>query len=336
MMRIYFFVLSVTISLSLSSQTIKDSIQWISIEEAAEKFEENQKPVMFYFYLNDCDSCREQEKTTFSNPEVANYINILFYPVKIDAESKDSLKFFDGNYYHNTGKYGKVHDLAFKLIGTKDTFPSLVLFSRRAAGRAFNGYKDRDEIFRVLIYYAEDIDLHTEFDDWYKYHKKGYPPGQQQIITRLNVKWEKSDEVNELMKTEPRKTILNFYNYNKISCTLMRIQTFNQKQIADYLNKNYYLVNIDVFTQDTIEIKGITYINENKPYKYHQLPIAALERKMAFPVFIILDEDGNVLQKYQQYMIPEKFEAVIKYYGEDAYKTQTFKAFTKTFESNIK
>ncbi|MCD4792279.1 MAG: DUF255 domain-containing protein [Bacteroidales bacterium] len=335
-MRIFFFVFFVSLSISLSAQAIKDSIQWISIEEAGEKFEEYQKPVLFYLYTEKCDSCRKQEETTFSNPEVANYINILFYPVKINAESRDSLKFFDGNYYKNTGKYGRIHDLAFKLTGSKDTFPSLVIFNKRAAGRTFYGYTDRDEIFRILIYYAEDIDLHTEFEDWYKYHKKGYPPGQKQIITRLNVKWKNLDEVNELMKTEPRKMIINFYNYNKISCTLMRIQTFNQKQIADYLNENYYLVNVDVFTQDTINIKGTTYINENKSFKYHQLPIAALEGKMVFPAFIILDEDGNVLQKYHQYMIPEEFEAVIKYYGEDAFKTQTFKAFKKIFESNIK
>lgn len=335
-MRKLFFVLLMIVSINLSAQTVKDSIHWISIEEAAKKFKEIQKPVFFYFYLNDSDSCREQESTTFSNPEVANYINILFYPVKVNAETKDSLKFFDGNYYKNTGEYGKIHDLAFKLIGTTDSFPSFVLFSRRAAGRAFTGFKDRDEIFRILIYYAENIDLNTEFEDWYRYHKKGYPPGQKQIITRLNVRWKDIDEANELMKTEPKKKILNFYNYNKISSNLMRTQTFNQKQIADYLNEKYYLVNIDVFTQDTIKIKGITYINENKSYKYHQLPIAALEGKMVFPAFIILDEDGNVLQKFQQYMIPEEFEKIMYFYGENAYKKETFKLFTKNFESKLK
>ena len=224
-----------------------------------------------------------QENTTFSNPEVANYLNILFYNVKINAETKDSIRFFDGTWVKNTGQYGKVHDFVFQMTGMTDSFPSLVLFSRRAAGRAFPGYKDRDEIFRILIYYSEDVDLATSFENWHKYHTLGYPPGQSQIMTRLKVKWKTLDEALELNKTAPRKILLNFYNYNKISCTLLRTQTFNQQQIADYLNQKYYAVNVDAFTQDTLTIKGITYINENQSYKYHQLPIAGIRRENAVP-----------------------------------------------------
>jgi thioredoxin-related protein len=326
---IFFFML---ISLTAYSQTNVDSVNWTDIEDVGIQFAENQKPILFFLYKDSCDSCSYMEQTTFSNPEVSNYINVLFYPVKFNVETNDSLKFFDGNYYHNSGKYGKIHDLAYKL-GVTDTFPSLVVFSRRAEGRVFSGYKDRDEIFRILIYYSEDIDLHTGFEDWYKYHKKGYPPGQQQIITRLNVKWKTMKEAEELMKTTPKKLLLNFYNYNRISCTLMRTQTYNQKDIADYINEHYYPINIDIFTQDTISIKGQIYINENKEYKYHQLPIAALGGQMKFPAFIILDEEGNVLRKYQQYMIPEEFEKVIRYFGDNAYKNKKYKEYLKSFES---
>jgi len=336
MKRCYPFLIFFFSSIFLNAQNLPDSVHWISIEKAGKQFLEKQKPVFFYFYKENCDSCRIQEETTFSNPEVANYINILFYPVKVNAETKDSLKFFDGNYYKNTGKYGKIHDLAFKLIGRTDSFPSFVLFSRRASGRAFTGYKDRDEIFRILIWYAEDIDKYTEFDSWYKYHKKGYPPGQKQIITRLKIRWKTLDETLELNKKEPRKLLLNFYNYNKISCSLMRTQTFNQQQIANYLNEKYYPINIDVFSQDTLKIMGQTYINENKPYKYHQLPIAALEGKMIFPAFIILDENENVLIKVQEYMTPEKFEPLMKYYGDNFYKKESFNTFMKHFKSELK
>ncbi len=333
-MKTLFFLFFVLAQFQSSSQNTKDSIKWISLEEAGNKFLKVQKPIMIYFYKQDCDSCREQEKTTFSNPEVANYINILFYPVKINAETKDSLKFFDGKYYFNSEKTGKIHDLTYQLAGN-DTFPALVVFGRKAKGRTFKGFKNRDEIFRFLIYYAENIDATTSYEDWYKYHVKGYPPGQSQIMTRLKIKWKTLDEAQELNKTTPKKMLLNFYNYNKISCTLMRTQTYNQNEIAGYLNEKFYPVNIDVFTQDTLEIKGITYINENKSYKYHQLPIAALEGKMNFPAFIILDESGKVLAKYQEYMTPEKLEGIIHFYGEDTYKTEKFSTFISKFKSKL-
>lgn len=334
-MKVYIFLLFIFFEISSFSQTIKDSIKWISIEDAGQKFAKKQKPIMIYFYKQNCDSCRKQEKTTFSNPEVANYINILFYPVKVDAETKDSLKFFDGKYYYNSGKNGQIHDLANQLAGN-DTFPALVVFGRQAKGRAFNGFKNRDEIFRFLIYYAENIDVSTPYEDWYKYHVKGYPPGESQIMTRLKVKWKTLKEATELNKVKPKKTLLNFYNYNKVSCTLMRTQTYNQKDIASYLNEKFYPVNIDVFTQDTLEIMGVKYINENKSYKFHQLPIAALEGKMNFPAFIILDEKGKVLAKYQEYMTPETIEKVLHFYGDNVYKKEDFSSFMKKFESKLK
>ena len=334
MQKLIFFIL-IFFSITNFAQNVQDSVNWLTIDKAGELFAEKQKPVLFYFYQDKCDSCRLQEKKTFSNPEVTNYINVLFYAVKIDAETKDSIKFFDGKVYKNSEKNGKIHDLVYQLSGAKDTFPTIVIFSKRAVGKTYKGFKDRDEIFRILIYYAEDVDVATDFDSWYKYHKKGYPAGQKQIITRLNVKWKPLDEANVLNKTAPKKMLLNFYNYNRISCTLMRTQTYNYPKIAQYLNENFYPVNIDVFSQDTMEIKGVKYINENQSYKYHQLPIAALERKMFFPAFIILDEEGSVIGKFQQYMTPEKFEEVIKFYGEDAYKKETFKAFKKKFISTI-
>ena len=78
------------------------------------------------------------------------------------------------------------------------------------------------------------------------------------------------------------------------------------------------------------------YINENKDYKYHQLPIAAREGKMFFPAFLILDEKGTVIGKIQKYMTPEEFEAAMKYYGTNAYRKETFKAFKKKFTTTIK
>jgi thioredoxin-related protein len=334
-LKISFFLLFYATIFSAFSQIPEDSIKWISIEKAGELFTQTQRPIMIYLYKEGNSECEKMTKTTFCNSEVSNYINILFYPVKIEIETKDSLKFFDGKIHINSGKNGKIHDIATMFIGNNDSLPAIVLFDRRAKGGVFFGVKNRDEIFRHLIYYAEDMDLSLDFKDWYKIHEKGYPAGQEQIITRLIIKWKDLDEALELNKNYPKKMLINFYNYYKVSCTLIRTQSFNEPVIAKYLNDKYYPVNIDVFTQDTIKIFGQTYINENKPYKYHQLPIAALEGQMIFPSFLILDENGKVLQKIYQFMTPEKLEPIFKYYGDDAYKIMTFEQFVKDFKSEI-
>lgn len=318
------------------AQTKTDSVNWIITDTVSQRFAKVQKPVMFFIYSQNCDSCALMQSETFSNLEVSNYINVLFYPVKIDAYSKEPIKFLDGKQYTNTSGGQKKHEIVKMLVGENDSLPALVLFNKRGVGTAFFGFKNRDEIFRILIYYAEDMDLSVNFQEWHKYHTKGYPAGQEQIVTRLKIRWKELAEATELNKTQPRKTLLNFYNYYKISCTLMRTQTYNQVDVANYLNEKYYPVNIDVFTNDTLEIFNQKYINENQPYKYHQLPIAALEGNMIFPSFLILDEEGKVLIKIYKYMTPEMLEPLIKYFGENMHKKIPYDEYLKTFKSEIK
>jgi len=319
-----FFLLTQSV---LVAQTLTDSIKWIPLDSVAPRFARVQKPVMIYLYANKNDSCRVQERTTFSNPEVANYINILFYPVKFDVHSKETVKFFDENVYKNTS--GNIHNLAQMLTGGIDSLPAVVIFSRRAKGQPFFGYQTRDEIFRPLIFFSENIDQWVDYSDWKTLHTKAFPPGQQQVMTRLIIRWKTLAEANELNKTAPRKTLLSFYNYNYIAETVMRTQVYNEKSVAEYLNKMYYPVNIDVFTRDTLSVKGFDYINENQSHKFHQLPIAALEGKMIFPAFIILDENGNVLDRVQKFLTPKDLLVILKYYGDNAYKTIPWETYSK-------
>ncbi len=312
---------------SSTAQIVSDSIRWIPLDSIPPRFAKLQKPVMLYLYAEDCDSCYAQERTTFSNPEVANYINVLFYPAKINVRTTEDLSFFDGNTYKNPD--GKVHNLARMLTNGNDSLPALVLFSRRAKGMSLFGYQTRDDIFRPLIFYAEDIDQWTEYSEWKSLHTKAFPPGKQQVLTRLTIRWKSLKEAQELNVAEPRKTLLSFYNYNRISESVMRTQVFNERNVAEYLNKTYYPVNIDVFTQDTLTIKNISYINENQAYKYHQLPIAALEGKMIFPAFVILDENGNVLDKIQKFVTPTELLLIVKFYGDNLYKTTTWQDYLK-------
>ena len=338
MKTVFFISLLVILSVSfqIKAQSVTDSVKWMSIEAAGDNFLTEQRPIMFFFYKSTCDSCKYMQTTTFSNPEVSNYINILFYAVKIDINSQDTMKFFDGSLYANSGKNGGVHNLANMLGVSQDSLPALVVFSRKAKGRIYSGYKNRDEIFRILVYYNENIDENTEFEDWYSNHIKAFPPGKSQVMTRLLVKWKTLSEALEEQKIQKKKIILNLYNYNRVSCTMMRTVSFNHQTIADNLNKNFYPVNIDVFTQDTLEIFGQKYINENQSYKYHQLPIAALEGKMTFPVFIVLDEDMKVIGKLSGYFTPEKLEPILNYYSSNSYKTMTYDVFSKNFVSLIK
>jgi len=319
----------------LSAQNKKDSIKWISIDDTKRFFESNQKPILFYFYHEKEDSCRLMSDSVFALKEVFDYINILFYPVKFNVESKEKITFFDGTVYENTGKYGKIHDFVIRMLGENPTFPSFVCFNREAAGTVYSGFRDRNHLFPMLIYYTEDAYKSLDYETFEKYYFKTFPPGTKQIVSKVLVKWKTFEEAEKETKLIPKKILVSIYANWRVSSTMMSLTTFNNPKIAKYLNEKYYSVNLDAQSKDTINAVGVKYINEGLLHGFHQLPIAMLEGKMIFPAFFILDENLKVLEKIQLYMTPEQIEPILYYFGEDAFKSGSWQDYKANFKSKL-
>ncbi len=317
------------------SQTDTSKVNWMSFEEAKSLFEKRQKPVLVYFYDSKGDSSKLMLNATFGLQEVASYVNILFYPVKLDIHSQDTVTFFDGTKFYNSGKNGKVHDIVVKLLGNQFSIPSMILFNKQAQGSAYQGFKDRNHIFPVLIYYAESLTNPIAYDKFEKYYFKTYPVGQKQIMTRVLVKWKTFNELPELMKTRPKKILVNLYDNYNISSTMQRLKTYNNPTIAKYLNEHFYCTNLDVKAQDSINFLGQTYINEKAAHGYHQLAIAMLNGKMQFPSFIVIDENSKLLDRFFGYMPPDDFEVLIHFIGDNAYKNKKWDDYKANFKGSF-
>ncbi len=331
---------------NLTKAQNKDTIiNWLSLEEAQKKFVKKQKPIIVYFYSENSDSCNLMTNDTFGNKEVANYINILFYPIKINVNTKDSLKFFDGKYYKYSKKK-KAHSFVTKMLGQNYTVPSMILFNKKAQGTLFAAYKSRDLIFPNLIYYSEQVDKSVEYEEFEKYYFKSYPPGQRQTMSRVNVKWKKTEEAIKSSLKDKKYIFLFFYYNYSVSSTVMSLKTFNNPKIAKYLNSAYNPVYISVTTKDTISAFGKKYVNKNKSHKFHQMPIDMLNGKMVFPAYLIISteeivKDGKkqktfkLLDRVQLYKTPEQMEAILYYFAENKYKTMSWNDYISKFKSKM-
>jgi thioredoxin-related protein len=93
-MRIRVFALSAVIFLATSAFIInndKKEIKWLSIEEAYKLNQKEPRKIFIDVYTDWCGWCKKMDRDTFSDPEVAKFVNENFYAVKMDAEDQDKI-----------------------------------------------------------------------------------------------------------------------------------------------------------------------------------------------------------------------------------------------------
>lgn len=94
-------LLVLVVGLLFSFTPVEDppKIKWMTFEEAIAAQKKAPKKIIMDAYTVWCGPCKMLDRNTFSNDDVAEYINKNFYPVKFNAEGKDIV-----NYKENTFK----------------------------------------------------------------------------------------------------------------------------------------------------------------------------------------------------------------------------------------
>ena len=98
-----FFILLFFISNFANAQKHVGPIKWLSLQEADSLYQKNPKPIFIDVYTDWCGWCKRMDATTFQDDNIAQYLNTNFYPVKLDAETNDSIR-FQGKMYYNSQK----------------------------------------------------------------------------------------------------------------------------------------------------------------------------------------------------------------------------------------
>lgn len=150
---------------------VSGDIEWISLEEAQIKMQTQPKPVFLYIYTDWCDNCNKMKETTFLNKNLIQYINKHYYPVQLNAESKDPV-YFKGKYFESSdpANPSAKHQLALHLAVLDKTigFPSYIFlnedFDRYM--KPLRGFKDIKTMEIYLRFIAENIYVRMSFSEY--------------------------------------------------------------------------------------------------------------------------------------------------------------------------
>ncbi|GGF45486.1 hypothetical protein GCM10011339_37470 [Echinicola rosea] len=113
----------------------QEKIRWLTFEQLEDSLEKSPKKVFIDFYTDWCTYCKKMDKMVFTNPEVIALLNREYYPVRMNAETRDTIH-FDGLTLANhqaTDKRPGIHDLAM-LLGSRDEKfipPALILLDKQ-------------------------------------------------------------------------------------------------------------------------------------------------------------------------------------------------------------
>jgi len=163
------FVISSAFLTETDTATTEGDVNWMSFEEAVKKSKTEKKKIFIDVYTDWCGWCKVMDKNTFSQPQIAAYLNENYYPVKLDAEQKEDIEFRGTTFkFVPSGRKG-YHQLAAALLNNKLSYPTVVFLDED-----FNmiqplpGYQKPEQFEKVIKFIGGDHYKDTSWTDWQK------------------------------------------------------------------------------------------------------------------------------------------------------------------------
>ncbi|QTE22078.1 thioredoxin family protein [Polaribacter cellanae] len=139
------------------------------------------------------------------------------------------------------------------------------------------------------------------------------------------INWISLEKAVELQKTNPKKIMMDMYAVWCGPCKMLDKNTFQNKSVAAYVNKNYYAVKFNAEGNEEISFKDKIFTNPNyNPKKArgrnsgHEL--SAYFGVRAYPTIVFLDEKADFIAPIPGYKTPKQLELFLKLFESDAYK----------------
>lgn len=143
------------------------------------------------------------------------------------------------------------------------------------------------------------------------------------------IHWMGFEEAVKKNETTKKKIFIDIYTHWCGWCKRMDAGTFMVDSIANYMNEKFYAVKLDAETTDSIHFKDKVF-GYRPEYKSNEFAVSLLNGQMSYPTFVFLDENVNMLSPLPGYQTPEQLAPVLKFYGENIYKTKKWDEYSGT------
>jgi thioredoxin-related protein len=146
------------------------------------------------------------------------------------------------------------------------------------------------------------------------------------------IQWMSIEEAYALTLTEstPKKIFIDVYTDWCGWCKRMDKATFQNPEVAAYMNEHYYNVKFDAEQKESIEMLGNTFEFVPQGSRgYHELAAALLNGKMSYPTVVFMNAKFEMLSPVPGYQEPTAFMNVAKYFGDNIYLETSWQDYSQ-------
>lgn len=148
---------------STSSQTAQsdsitwNDIQWTTVEKALNAGALSPKKTFIYVHAVWCPYCKRMNNEVLADPEVQDLLERYFHPVRIDAESQETIRYFDN----------EMTEQQFARALQNESFPTFYFMNQD--GEVFGnqpGLMPKDVFMKLIHFVGTDAYLRGSFQDY--------------------------------------------------------------------------------------------------------------------------------------------------------------------------
>jgi thioredoxin-related protein len=160
------------------------------------------------------------------------------------------------------------------------------------------------------------------------------------VTAAQEIKWMTLDEAIVAQKKEPRKIMMDVYTDWCGPCKLLDKRTFQNKDVVNYVNENYYAVKFNAEGNSKINYKGTTYTNpgydpgrkgRNANHQFTYLPNIS-----GYPSLVFFDEQADFIVPLTGFLTPQQLELYLKLFSDDTHKKITTKEQFQDYQKEFK